>query len=52
MADFIVLPLIPATPVDATTFTNYLSGLTINVYDVSFGNPKAGTPGDLTPPIG
>src|SRR5438445_426261 len=34
MADFIVLRLIPATPVDATTFTNYLSGLTINVYYV------------------
>lgn len=53
MADFIVLRLKPAAaPVDALTFANYLMGLTINVYDVSFANPKSGTRGDPTPPIG
>jgi hypothetical protein len=52
VADFIVLRLKPAAPVDPVTFTNYLTGLTINVYDVSFANSKAGTPGDPTPPIG
>lgn len=52
MADFIVLRLTPATPVDGATFTNYLTGLTINVYDISFDHPQAGMPGDPTPPIG
>src|SRR5262249_38610888 len=52
MANFIVLRLVPAAPVDAGTFTNYLSGLTVNIYDISFAHPKAGTPGDPTPPIG
>jgi hypothetical protein len=52
MADFIVLRLTPAAPIDAATFTNYLTGLTINVFDASFATPKAGMPGDPTPPIG
>jgi hypothetical protein len=52
VADFIVLRLTPASPVDAATFANYLTGLTIDVFDASFATPKAGTPGDLTPAIG
>jgi hypothetical protein len=52
VADFIVLRLIPAAPIDAATFANYLNGLTIDVFDASFATPKAGMPGDLTPPIG
>jgi hypothetical protein len=52
VADFIVLRLIPAAPIDAATFANYLAGLTINVFDASFATPKAGMPGDPTPPIG
>src|SRR6185369_8643593 len=30
----------------------YLTGLTINIFDASFATPKAGMPGDPTPPIG
>src|SRR5437868_9658050 len=52
MANFIVLRLKPAAPIDAATFKKYLNGLTINVFDASFAKPKAGMPGDLTPPIG
>jgi hypothetical protein len=52
MADFIVLRLTPAAPIDAAMFANYLTGLTINVFDASFATPKAGMPGDPTPPIG
>jgi hypothetical protein len=52
VADFIVLRLTPAAPIDAATFANYLTGLTINVFDASFATPKAGMPGDPTPPIG
>ena len=52
MADFIVLRLTPAAPIDAATFANYLTGLTINVFDASFATPKAGMPGDPTLPIG
>jgi hypothetical protein len=52
VANFIVLRLKPAAPVDPDTFSNYLTGLTINVYDVSFAHAKAGTPGDPTHPIG
>ncbi|MEH2539206.1 neuraminidase-like domain-containing protein [Bradyrhizobium sp. AZCC 1699] len=52
MADFIVLRLTPAAPIAAATFANYLTGLTINVFDASFATPKAGMPGDATPPIG
>jgi hypothetical protein len=52
MADFIVLRLVPETSVDAATFANYLNLLTIDVFDISFANPKAGTPGDPTLPIG
>ncbi len=52
MADFIVLRLTPEAPIDAATFANYLNGLTINVFDASFATPKAGMPGDPTPPIG
>jgi hypothetical protein len=52
VADFIVLRLTPAAPIDAATFANYLTGLTINVFDASFATPKAGMPGDPSPPIG
>jgi Tc toxin complex TcA C-terminal TcB-binding domain len=52
VADFIVLRLTPAAPIDATTFASYLNGLTVSVYDVSFAHPSAGTPGDPTPAIG
>jgi hypothetical protein len=52
VADFIVLRLTPAAPIDAGTFENYLTGLTIDVFDASFATPKAGMPGDATPPIG
>jgi len=43
MANYIVLRLTPPNAVDATTFTNYLTGLTVKVYDVSFGQPVDGT---------
>src|SRR6266545_6340332 len=52
MPDFIVLRLKPAAAIDAATFEKYLTGLTINVFDASFATPKAGLPGDPTPPIG
>jgi hypothetical protein len=52
VADFIVLRLTPAAPIDAATFADYLTGLTINVFDASFATPRAGMPGDPTPPIG
>ena len=52
MADFIVLRLTPAAPIDAATFETYLTGLTINLFDASFATPKAGMPGDPAPPIG
>jgi Tc toxin complex TcA C-terminal TcB-binding domain len=52
VAEFIVLRLTPANPTDSGSFTNDLTGLTINVYDVSFAHSKSGTLGDLTPPIG
>ena len=51
MPNFIVLRLTPAAPVDEATFTNYLNGLTIKVYDASYAHPDAGKPGDPTPPI-
>lgn len=61
MATFIVLRLVPATPVaqgsvTATTTgpatyaspfaSQYLEGLTVSVYDASFKNPDAGTQSD------
>jgi hypothetical protein len=52
VANFIVLRLVAGAPIDAATFANFLTGLTINVFDASFATPKAGMPGDLTPPIG
>jgi hypothetical protein len=52
MANFIVLRLKPAAPIDAATFRNYLTSLTINIFDASFARPKAGMAGDPTPPIG
>jgi Tc toxin complex TcA C-terminal TcB-binding domain len=52
MPDFIVLRLTPSTPVDPGAFTNYLAGLTVKVYDISSAHPRAGLPGDPTPPIG
>jgi Tc toxin complex TcA C-terminal TcB-binding domain len=42
MPKYIVLRLTPPAPTDELTFTSYLNGLTIKVYDVSFGN-TAGT---------
>ena len=51
MPDFIVLRLTPSTPVDPGAFTNYLAGLTVKVYDISSAHPRAGLPGDPTPPI-
>jgi hypothetical protein len=52
VAEFIVLRVVPAAPIDPTTFANYLNGLTIDVFDASFAAPRAGMPGDPTPPIG
>jgi len=52
MPNFIVLRLTPTNPVDAATFTDFLTGLTVNVFDISYANPKAGLPGDPTAPIG
>jgi hypothetical protein len=52
VADFIVLRLTPASPIDEATFADYLSGLKITVFDASFATPKAGLPGDPTGPIG
>ena len=52
MADFVVLRLTPAAAIDAATFTDYLNGLTVSVFDASFANPKAGTLGDPTPALG
>ena len=52
MPDFIVLRLTPASPVDSDIFTKSLDGLTIKVYEISSAHPRAGLPGDATPPIG
>jgi len=52
MAGFIVLRLTPETAVDPATFAASLVGLTVSVFDISFGNPNAGMRGDPTPPIG
>ncbi|MGP0082048.1 MAG: neuraminidase-like domain-containing protein, partial [Steroidobacteraceae bacterium] len=52
MADYIVIRLVPPTPVDPATFGTYLSGLRLQVYDASYAHPLAGTPGDPTPPFG
>lgn len=52
MADFIVIRLVPPTPVDPVTFAAYLDKLTLKIYDVSYAHPDAGTLGDPTPPLG
>src|SRR5689334_22480598 len=53
MADYIVLRLTPSAPIDFASFTNLLTGLTINVFDISYTNPKAGLPGEPPPaPLG
>jgi hypothetical protein len=52
MPNYIVLRLTPAVPVDPGTFTNYLNGLTVKVYEISYAHPQAGMPGDPTPPLG
>jgi hypothetical protein len=36
----------------AADFTNLLTGLTINVFDISYAHPKAGLPGEPPPPAG
>jgi hypothetical protein len=43
MPNYIALRLTPPTPVDAATFTSYLNGLTINVFDISYADSTAGT---------
>ncbi|MGA8742244.1 MAG: neuraminidase-like domain-containing protein [Terracidiphilus sp.] len=43
MPNYIVLRLTPPAAVDAATFTTYLNGLTVKVYDESFGQPVDGT---------
>jgi hypothetical protein len=42
MPKYIVLRLTPSAAVDAATFTTYLNGLTIKVYDISYSAPTAG----------
>jgi Tc toxin complex TcA C-terminal TcB-binding domain len=42
MSNYIVLRLIPPTAVDAGTFTNFLTNLTLTVYDISYAQPTAG----------
>jgi hypothetical protein len=52
MPDLLVIRLTPTQPIDPNAFTNFLQGLTIKIYDISSAHPKAGLPGDATPPIG
>ena len=40
MANLIIIRLHPDTPVAGTDFTNYLEGLTITAYDLSYAHPK------------
>src|ERR1019366_1086858 len=45
MSNLIVIRIVPQSPVDAGTFTNYLSyqgGLQITAYDLSFNSPTSG----------
>jgi hypothetical protein len=42
MADLIVIRLHPDKPIAGSSFTDYLSGLTIAAYDLSCGDPKVG----------
>jgi hypothetical protein len=44
MQNYIVIRLVPPTAVDGGTFTSYLDGLTINVYDVSYAHAAVGNP--------
>jgi hypothetical protein len=47
MSSLIVIRIVPQTPVDANTFTDYLNpalgGLQITAFDLSFNNPTTGT---------
>jgi hypothetical protein len=43
MPNYIVLRLTPSSAVDAATFATYLNNLTVNVYDISYAQPTAGT---------
>jgi hypothetical protein len=43
MPNYFVLRLTPPAPIDGPTFTTYLTGLTISVYDISFAAPTGGT---------
>ena len=52
MPNYIVLRLTPAKPIDPVSFEKYLEGLTVNLYEISFAHPRAGLPGDPTPPLG
>lgn len=40
MANIIIIRLHPDTPVAGTDFTNYLAGLTITAYDISYAHAK------------
>jgi hypothetical protein len=40
MPDYIVLRLTPAAATHPGTFTTYLTGLTVKVYDISYDNPS------------
>ena len=45
MSSLIVIRIVPQTPIDAATFTNYLSnncGLQISAYDLSYNSPTTG----------
>lgn len=44
MPKLIILRLHPVKPIDGGIFTNYLNGLTITAYDLSFANNKEGNP--------
>lgn len=43
MPNYIILRLTPPTAIDAATFTTYLNNLKIQVYDISYTAPTAGT---------
>lgn len=43
MPSLIVIRIVPQGPIDANTFTGYLTALQITAYDLSFGSPSLGT---------
>ena len=45
MAGLIVIEIVPQTPVDALTFQKYLTGLQIQVFDLSFATVDSDPPG-------